>query len=321
MNKNQLEAMIDGPEAVRTYIEGKISAALQRVDEAAKMFPPKMLLGLMSGGNDSVPACFIASLHSAFSGVLHINTETGLAETREHVYKVCAQKKWPIFERKPSEYVNAKGILEPISYKQMVLAHGFPGAAQHSIMYNMLKERQLLCFEREMGFEAYQGELVIYISGVRQQESARRQQTVVDMIKRVGRRVWVSPIWDWDRLDCKLVREYAGIPENPVSKKIGMSGECLCGAHAKPGELATLAQHYPNKADEIKAFQVEVKAAGKPWGWEGSPPRWYTDLVQAVKAEWDVKREAEAEDADQILCASCNKLGRLTEDEMSDPMF
>jgi hypothetical protein len=41
-----------------------------------------------------------------------------------------------------------------------------------------------------------------------------------------------------------------------------MSGDCLCGAYAKPGELAEVGLFYPTVAARLRALQDEAKAAG-----------------------------------------------------------
>lgn len=41
-----------------------------------------------------------------------------------------------------------------------------------------------------------------------------------------------------------------------------MSGECLCGAFAKPGELDEIGYWFPETKAEIEALEIEVRAAG-----------------------------------------------------------
>lgn len=112
------------PQERADYIEPKIAAALALLDTAVKQYKPKMVVGLMSGGDDSIPACYVASLHPAFSGILHVNTGIGIEATREHVRKVCAERKWKLWEYKALENVNARGESDPQSYEEYVLKHG-----------------------------------------------------------------------------------------------------------------------------------------------------------------------------------------------------
>lgn len=296
------------PAAQRTYIAERVQESLMIVERAIEQVKPSVVYGLMSGGNDSVPATYIASLSSKFGGVVHVDTETGIKETNDFCRTVCADRGWVLHELKPSEFVDGKGVRAPISYRDLVLANGFPGPAQHGIMYQRLKERQLACFERQMGFKAKDGERVLYVSGKRADESARRKQTTrKDNIVTVdGRRVWVSAITNFSRLECKLTRQLAGIPINPVTEKIGMSGECLCGAFASPGELEYIGKFFPEKEAEIRALEAEVKAAGFPWGWGEPPPKWWNDLKRGQTfLGFDDNPSIES----QHLCVSCNKRG------------
>ena len=105
-------------------------------------------------------------------------------------------------------------------------------------------------------------------------------------------KVWVSPLWDFTKIGVtEYVRDH-GLARNPVSDALHMSGECLCGAFAHPGELDTLALWYPAVAAEIRALEGEVAAAGFPWGWEHGPPRGY-------------RKEQPWIEGFMPLCASC----------------
>ena len=287
------------------YIEPKIAAALALLDSAVQQYKPKMVVGLMSGGDDSIPACYVASLHPQFSGILHVNTGIGIEATREHVRKVCAERKWRLWEYKASENVNAKGEPDPMSYERLVLGYGFPGGFGHGLMYSRLKERQLRRFERDHGAKAINGRRVLYVSGMRKQESRKRSRHPT-WIQCGGRFVFCAAIFDWDREDCGIGREYAGLPRNPVSEKIGKSGECLCGAFAHPGELDEIGFWYPETAAYIRDLEQRVRANGFPWGWEDNgPPGWWRSMR---KGQCDFFADADSVPVEmQHLCHSCNK--------------
>jgi hypothetical protein len=53
----------------------------------------------------------------------------------------------------------------------------------------------------------------------------------------------------------------------------GMSGECLCGSYAEPGELAGIRLIEPETADEIEQLERDVAARGHCWRWEQRPPK------------------------------------------------
>lgn len=83
----------------------------------------------------------------------------------------------------------------------------------------------------------------------------------------------------WTELDLNTYRALHDVPRNPVADLIHMSGECLCGAFAKPGELDEIGYWFPETKAEIEALEVEVRAAGHreaicKWGHgQGSPSK------------------------------------------------
>jgi 3'-phosphoadenosine 5'-phosphosulfate sulfotransferase (PAPS reductase)/FAD synthetase len=252
-------------------------------------------VGLFSGGNDSLACCYIASLHPRFDGILHINTGIGVEQTREFVRDTCRRQKWKLWEYKAIENRQANGKPDPMSYEDMVIRHGFPGPGGHQMMYNKLKERPMRCFERDMGANGRgkKKKRIMFISGVRIDESQRRKMNVSpELVQQIEpRRVFVSPVRHWHKVHLRWCREFANLQENQVSKDIHKSGECLCGAFAKPEELEELRFFYPEAAAEIDRIAAKVKAAGHSWNWGCRPPS---------------KCSKKANIKSQPLCTSCN---------------
>lgn len=276
-------------------IVSKIQTSLDEIDRAVRELRPIMLVGLFSGGNDSLACCHVASLHPSFSGILHVNTGIGIEDTRTFVRDTCKRQGWRLWEYKASENRMADGTPDPMDYDTMVIRYGFPGPGGHGMMYNKLKERQLRRFERDMGASGRGKEKrrIMYVSGVRIEESARRKMNVnPELIQQVeARRVFVSPVRHWTKGDCRDCRNFAGLPENEVSKNIHKSGECLCGAFAKPEEFEELKFFYPTEAARIAALEVKARAAGHNWGWGQRPPKRCSKLAKV---------------SGQPLCTSCN---------------
>lgn len=79
--------------------------------------------------------------------------------------------------------------------------------------------------------------------------------------------VFASPLAMWTKIDMVAYRGLNDVPFNPVTDHLGMSGECLCGAFAKEGELERIRLWYPDVAAEIDALMEEVRQAGheEPW--------------------------------------------------------
>lgn len=280
--------------ATETTIQKKVEAAYQRVSEAIKEFKPIAVFGLFSGGHDSFSSTWVASHHPEFLAAVHVNTGIGVEATRDYVRETCRERGWNFLERKAVENRNAKGDLDPQVYTEWVRKHGFPGPAGHRHMYSRLKQRCLEEFEREIGASARQRRFVLYVAGCRSQESERRMANAEDMAVR-GRTVWVNPIIDWSKLDTSMLLELAEQPRNLVVDLIHKSGECLCGAFAKPGELEELNLWDVTRPVylELKALEAEVSKV-HPWGW-GERPLRRRDPRQQVLCETS------------SLCWSCDK--------------
>lgn len=245
---------------------------------------PIAVFGLFSGGHDSFCSAYMASLHPAFTGIVHINTGFGIEATRDYVRDTCARRNWPLLEYKASENVNARGVPDPQCYEDLVREFGFPGPVGHGMMYARLKERQLRRLQRDWGASAGRKERrhkktgkvtpavaarpVLYISGCRSQESDRRMANT-DELQLDGARIWVAVIHDWSKLDTSEFMEHVGQPRNPVVNLIHKSGECLCGAYAKKGEIEELAL-WPETIpafNRIRALEDEVVPRfGRGWG-------------------------------------------------------
>lgn len=233
--------------------------SLDIIAEAVEEYKPSHVFGLFSGGHDSLCACHIASQHPAFSGCVHINTGIGIEETREFVRDTCRQFDWPLKEYHP-----------PMTYEELVIERGFPGPAMHWKMYQRLKERCLRQLRREHGTPRQK---IAFISGRRRQESDRRMANCNDAIEMDGRTIWINPIIEWNANDKHRYIAEHSLPKNPVVEKLCMSGECLCGAFAKPGELDEIRFWYPRAAAEIDRIAEKVKAAGMHHVWGTRPPK------------------------------------------------
>lgn len=241
------------------------------------------IVTLFSGGKDSTTLahCFKdVATHAA-----HANTGIGIEATRAFVRETCAAWGLPLIEKHP---------LPGQGYEDIVLGRwrmqngkqpwpgGFPGPAAHFIMYRMLKERALRQVRRELVANPRK-QRVVFITGVRTQESARRMMTTTAAgpVRRDGSIVWVSPLIGWADADLMTYRRVHGddVPLNEVSALIHMSGECLCGAFAHRGELDEIEEWYPSFAAYIRDLEARVQAAGvgdeahRTWGWDKNKPR------------------------------------------------
>lgn len=219
---------------------------------------------LFSGGNDSTVLAHLfrdRATHAA-----HANTTIGIEATRQFVRDTCRGWGLPLIEE-----------TAPTSYRELVIERGFPGPAMHWKMYQRLKERCLEAVRRQLVTNPYR-ERVVFLTGRRRDESKRREDIVEH--ERRGSTIWASPLANWTSLDLNTYRLlHPDCPTNDVSSLLHMSGECLCGAFARPGELEQIEWWFPDVAAEIRALEADVRAAGHPewlcrWGHgQGKPSK------------------------------------------------
>jgi 3'-phosphoadenosine 5'-phosphosulfate sulfotransferase (PAPS reductase)/FAD synthetase len=254
---------------------------------------PVAVFLLTSGGNDSVVPLHLFHNHPRVTAAVHIDTGIKVPDVEPHVSASCEALGLALLIYRATEHTKADGTPDPQVYEDFVRKHGFPGPAQHSRMYVRLKERQLDRLVRE--HKSNRTDRVMLVTGVRKAESARRMG-YVEEIQREGARVWVAPVANWSDADMLVYRKHHGLLESPVSARLGMSGECLCGAFAKPGELRRIAQHYPAVAQRIRDLE---RVSGCPWGWESGPDH-----------QWIEVKRGQGTLGLTPLCTSCVSRGR-----------
>lgn len=265
-------------------------AAFALLDEAYDTHQPSHVFCLFSGGHDSTTATQIgmewAKTRRLRPLVAHVNTGTGIKETRDHVLRLADQQGWELIELHP-----------PRSYRSLVLEMGFPGPGYHDrLAYPRLKAR---CF-RYLGRMAPEGRRVMLITGIRREESSRRIAHVERIQVDANEKdlLWAAPIWDWTKVDCNHFMADRGLPRNPVSDLLHISGECLCGAMARPDELAEIGRWFPEKAGEIMALEDEAEAAGlRACRWGRRPPPVAREQMRAFLTPSD--------GSFPMLCAGC----------------
>lgn len=212
---------------------------------------------LFSGGNDSTTLAHI--FRNKVDYAVHANTGIGIEQTRKFVRDWCQMWGLPLIEKHPPP---------GCTYRELVIDKGFPGPAMHWKMYTRLKERCLEQVRNEL-VKNPRKERVVFVAGRRREESERRDD--IPLHERKGSVIWTSPLAMWTKMDIATYRRVWDVPSNEVSDLIHMSGECLCGAFAKPGELDEIGYWFPQVVEDIRALESEVRAAGHPepicrWG-------------------------------------------------------
>lgn len=248
-------------------MEAMVEESLGIIDAAIAAHKPSHVFAMFSGGHDSLTATAITARHPRFAGAVHINTGIGIEETREFVRATCEKHGWPLLEYGPPEALGQK------SYRELVLEFGFPGPAQHPMMFTRLKERGVRALIRD--HKEHDRDRILLSTGIRLQESVRRLRnyssatTDGQHFARDGAKVWTNPIATWSKPDCYDLIEWLKLDRNPVVDLMHLSGECLCGAFAKPDEIREIETWFPKTAEQIHALEREVEAAGQigcVWG-------------------------------------------------------
>lgn len=258
-------------------LDRKIAQSMEIIDKAlAENGNVTHLFGLYSSGNDSACSTHLASQHPTFTRAVMIDTTIAVKEAQEHGRKVAQDFQWRLKEYRA-----------PVTYRDIVLKHGFPGPGGHLFMYTRLKERCVQFLVRD--HKAKWKDRIGLVTGVRLSESVRRMGHV-EPIHRKGGQLWIAPILHWDDDDKLAYMARYNIPRNPVTDKICMSGECLCGAFARKEELIEIDMHFPDAAQMIRDLEAEAAGVGVHCKWGMRPPG---------------KRKAATMGG--MLCSSCNQ--------------
>jgi 3'-phosphoadenosine 5'-phosphosulfate sulfotransferase (PAPS reductase)/FAD synthetase len=279
-----------------TDLKEEIDRAKKILDDAISEHRPVAIFAGFSGGYDSLVASHLAINHESSVRPLHINTGIGIERTREYVRRTCGEMGWKLREEKTS-----------VSYEEMVLGRvkgypgGFPGPGMHGLMYNRLKERPIRVVMREAKEGHPRSSRVMFVTGIRHDES-RVRSGYQRAVSKVDAQVWVNPLY-WATIDhFREYRRLHSLPANPVKDRLGMSGECLCGAFASRGDLVRIRASCPETADYILDLERRVRAAGFPWGYEDErPPWWFFEQRRCPGYLFDVGRKPGP------LCHSCDK--------------
>lgn len=263
------------------------------------------VVALFSGGDDSTVLTHLFKREVDYAA--HANTTIGIEQTREFVRNTCEEWGIPLIEKTPPNELD--------HYRNLVLTNargkkgqalgGFPGPAMHFKMYARLKERVFRAIVAMLNPSPHQSRVVL-IAGRRRQESKRREH-IVDMERR-GSTVWVSPFVNWTKTDLNTYRIRYRIPRNHASGVIHMSGECLCGSMASPGERDEIAYWFPGDFEEIAELEAlladreDIPEHRKTWGWGADP------AMKAAEKEYAAQfgEEAEEQLRSPFLCDSCD---------------
>lgn len=236
---------------------------LEIVTTAIERYKPVAIRVGFSGGDDSLAVTDWMMNNIPGCQPFHANTGIGIERTRQYVRDYCNRLGWPLTEIRAKEDCGQ-------DYAELVKERGFPGPDHHKKMYDRLKGRAVALMVRRL--KTQRADKVLIASGIRHDESLVRMGYAGREINTVGAQVWVNPLYWWTKSQRDAYIVERGLVGNPVTKELGMSGECGCGAFAQPGELKMWRRVDPDFGEYIDRLSDEAMARGFTWAWDGRPP-------------------------------------------------
>lgn len=270
-----------------------------------------------SGGNDSTTLVHI--FRDQIDLAIHANTTIGIESTREFVRKTCEEWGIHLIERTPphdSDHYRSLVLTKMRGKKGQALG-GFPGPAMHFKMFQRLKERAIESVQADLIANPHK-ERMVCLLGRRRTESQRRAR--ISVVDRRGSRVNVSPLVNWTKVDLNTYRLRCAangdpLPANTASDLIHMSGECLCGSFASPGERDEIAYWFADDFQQIADLEAlladrdDIPEHRKTWGWGANP------ILKAAETAYLKRFDVAEERADSgDFCSSCDDRFQLAFD-------
>lgn len=269
-------------------IEGMLSQGRKIMRDAIEEHKPVAIFAGFSGGNDSIVATHFACEEFGAAAV-HCNTMIGIELIHEHARQTASRFGWHMIEKfalpkgppkthrdgtpfDASTLPTGKWQDGETAYEEFVFNFGMPGPGQHPRMYQRLKERSFEAFRRDAKAGKGRRSRVMFVTGIRHDESSIRAG-YQRAVQRKGGSVWVNPFYYCNAADFALYRDEFGLPRNPVSDIVGISGECLCGTMGKRDELIGVSRVSPKTTVYIEGLEARCESLGLPCRWATKPPK------------------------------------------------
>jgi 3'-phosphoadenosine 5'-phosphosulfate sulfotransferase (PAPS reductase)/FAD synthetase len=212
---------------------------------------------LVSGGKDSLTTAQVLADADRLLGCIALDTGINTPDWADFIRDTCAARNWPI------EFYRTTA-----NYEDLVRKYGFPGPARHQWFMSYLKGRAIRSVRREHPD-------AVLASGTRKAESNRRWINTHPISMWEGLPI-LTPIYDWTTDEVWDLFNRHGFKKSPAYQYLMVSGDCLCGAFAVPGEAAALRLGYPAVADHFDALGHSIRTAHPTrctWGWGCNRPR------------------------------------------------
>jgi 3'-phosphoadenosine 5'-phosphosulfate sulfotransferase (PAPS reductase)/FAD synthetase len=293
------------------------------VAAAKERFSPIATICLFSGGADSGVLAHRCAAH--YDELLYIDTGTAIPGVEDHVVTFAAllgkplrirrsagayrtmvvgdDRWWSRFREAAAGRRGRFGIEEMRACDRAAgrtaarlfgeAPYGFPGKGQHGKAYARLKERRIEDALREAKRGRPRRSAVLFLSGIRRAESARRRRR--EPLSERGSAKFCAPLIDWTDAELAAYRERHALPLSDAAALMHRSGECNCGAFAQAAdERRLLSSLWPDWwAGTIGTLEAEAESLGVRWcRWGGH------DLAGVQAAGRSPERVG-------VLCQSC----------------
>jgi len=204
-----------------------------------------------SGGRDSALACYIAHRVAKARDwgfrLVFISTTIAIQDTLDYVRMYADWLDAELVELRPKH-----------AYEELVVKYSYPLLWHNRWCYYVLKREPTIKYLRR---NYRPGDIVVM--GIRGSESLFR---LINYDKVFAERCYGElcvkawyPILRLSDIEVdQLIRKF-GIPENPVWRKVGISGDCLCLAGTTEHKLIKIAIHYPDVMKKLVEIDKKVQ--------------------------------------------------------------
>jgi 3'-phosphoadenosine 5'-phosphosulfate sulfotransferase (PAPS reductase)/FAD synthetase len=286
-----------------TDYKDKLKWSEELADRIKKDYNPYAVIVGLTTGKDSNVALKLATMFFDVNAAFTCDTTIAAPETMMNCQKVAEDVYGLNWICRQPPYRGVKQ--NPDTYFEIVKQHGFPGKTKtaHNWMYRWLKDHTVNAIISSIR-QRKRNRPIVIISGARRHESVRRMGTSKD-VTIDGSNIWVNICNDWTDSEVYAFSRDNNLERlrSPVSRMIGMSGECFCGCYAGKGELAEIKLASPSTYEKLMFIQNWMKEnTNMHWGYEEAPPK-------------GLKMEKEGQMnmfSNMIMCSTCmnNPIGK-----------
>lgn len=258
--------------------------------------PYAVIVGLTTGFDSNV-ALKLATMFLNVDAAFTCNTTIAAVETLSNCEKVAKNVYGLKWICEPPPYNGIKQNKN--TYFELVKKHGFPGKTKtaHNWMYRYLKDHTLNKIVTGIR-KGKRNRPILIISGARKHESVRRMGTSKDVTVQ-GSNIWLNICNEWTNSEVHAFACDNNLDQyrSPISKSIGISGECFCGCFAGKGELNEIKFASPSTFEKLDSIQKWLNENTRmKWGYEESPPK-----------SWTLEKHGQINmfDNQMIMCSTC----------------